>query len=53
MVELKKTWSKGSVIRFVKAMYSNVQQSSVQVNGSSSEPFKVMVGVHQGSVLSP
>ena len=52
-MELKRTWSKGSVIRLVKAMYSNVQQSSVQVNGSSSEPFKVMVGVHQGSVLSP
>ena len=30
-------------------MYSNAQ-SSVQVNGSSSEPFKVTVGVHQGSV---
>ena len=25
----------------------------IQVNGSSSEPFKVSVGVHQGSVLSP
>ena len=33
-------------------MYSNVH-SSGQVNGSSSEPFKVTVGVHQGSVLSP
>lgn len=52
-MELKRTWSKGSVIRFVKAMYSNVQQSSVQVNGSSSEPFKVTGGVHQESTLSP
>ena len=33
-------------------MHSNTQ-FSVQVNGSSSEPFKVMVGVHQGSVLLP
>ena len=36
----------------VKAMYSNAQ-SSVQVNGSSTESFKVTVGVYQGSVLSP
>ena len=41
-----------SVIRLFKAMYSNAQ-SSVQVNGSSSEPFKVSVGVHQRSALSP
>ena len=40
------------LIRLVKAMYSNAQ-SRVRVNGSSSEPFKVSVGVHQGSVLSP
>ena len=40
------------VIRLVKTMYNNAQ-SSVQVNGTSSEPFKVTVGVHQGSVLSP
>ena len=33
-------------------MHSNAQ-SSVQVNGSSSEPFKVTVSVHQGSVRSP
>ena len=33
-------------------MYSNAQ-SRVQVNGSSSEPFKVSVGVLQGSILSP
>ena len=31
-------------------MYSNTQ-SSVQVNGSSSEPFKVVIRVHQGTVL--
>ena len=40
------------VIRLVKAMYRNAQ-SSVQVNGPSSEPFKVTVGAHQGPVLSP
>ena len=40
------------VIRLVKAMYNNTH-SNVQVNGASSEPFKVTVGVHQGSVLSP
>ena len=40
------------VICLRKAMYSNTQ-SKVQVNGSSSKPFKVPVGVHQGSVLSP
>ena len=33
-------------------MYSN-GQSSAQVNGSSSEPFKVTIGLRQGSVLSP
>ena len=32
-------------------MYSNAQ-SSVQMNGSSSEPFKVSDGQPQGSVLS-
>ena len=40
------------VICLVKAIYSNAQ-SRVQVNDTSSEPFKVSVGVHQGSVLSP
>ena len=40
------------VIRLVKAMYSNAQ-SSVHMNESSSEPFKVSVGVHQGALLSP
>ena len=40
------------VICLVKAMYNN-SLSSVQVNGCYSEPFKVMVSVHQGSVLSP
>ena len=39
------------VIRLVQAMYSNAQ-SSVLVNGCHSDPFKVTVGVHQGSVLS-
>ena len=39
------------LIRLVKAMYSNAK-FSLQVNGSSSESFKVTVGVHQGSVLS-
>ena len=39
-------------IRLVKAMYNNAQ-SRIQMNGSSSEPFKVSVGVHQVSVLSP
>ena len=39
-------------IHLVKAMYSNVQ-SSVQVKGSSSEPFKITVGACQGSLLSP
>ena len=34
------------VIRLVKAMYSNASPS-VQVKGSSSEPLKVTVGVHQ------
>ena len=33
-------------------MYSNAQ-SSVHMNESSSEPFKVSVGVHQGALLSP
>ena len=37
--------------RLVKAMHSNAE-FSLQVNGSSSESFKVTVGVHQGSVLS-
>ena len=41
------------VIHLVKAMYSNAKPSSVQVNGSSSKPFKVSVSVHKGSVLSP
>ena len=40
----------------VKLMYCNVQssnaQSRVQVNGSSSEPFRVTIGVNKGSVLS-
>ena len=40
------------VICLVKAMYNN-SLSSVQVNGCYSEPFKVMVSIHQGSVLSP
>ena len=40
------------VIRLVKAIYSDAQ-SSVQVNRSCSEPFKVMVGAHQASLLSP
>ena len=40
------------VICLRKAMYSNTK-SKVQVNGSSTKPFKVPVGVHQGSVLSP
>ena len=40
------------VIRLVKAIYS-VAPSSVQVNGSCSEPFKVMVGAYQASLLSP
>ena len=40
------------VIRLVKAIYIKAQ-SSVQVNGSSSEHLKVTVGVHQGSILRP
>ena len=40
------------VIRLVKAIYS-VASSSVQVNDSCSEPFKVMVGAYQASLLSP
>ena len=39
------------LIHLVKAMYSNAK-FSLQVNGSSSESFKVTIGVHQGSVLS-
>ena len=38
--------------RLVEAMCCNAQ-SSVQLNGSSSEHFKVILGVPQGSVLSP
>ena len=52
MVELKKLAVDKWVICLVKAMYSNIE-SSVQVKGSSSELFKVTVGVHHGSVLCP
>ena len=51
-VSLRKLGVDEWIIRLIKAMYSNVQ-SSVQVNGSSSEPFKVTGGVHQESTLSP
>ena len=51
-VSLRKLGVDEWIIRLIKAMYSNVQ-SSVQVNGSSSEPFKVTGGVHQESALSP
>ena len=40
------------VICLVNPMYNN-SLSSVQVNGCYSKPSKVMVSVHQGSVLSP
>ena len=50
-MELKKAWSRPVLIHLVKAMYSNAK-FSLQVNGSSSESFKVTIGVHQGSVLS-
>ena len=39
------------LIHLVKAMYSNAK-FSLQVNGSSSESFKVTIGVHRGSVLN-
>ena len=40
------------VVRLVQAMYINAK-SRVNINGAYSEQFKVTVGVHQGSVLSP
>ena len=39
-------------VRVVQGMYTNAR-SRVRVNGQLSEEFKVEVGVHQGSVLSP
>ena len=40
------------IIQVVKAMYENAK-STVNINGTISDPFPVKVGVHQGSVLSP
>ena len=48
---LRKLGADQWLIRLVKAMYSNAK-FSLQVNGSSSESFKVTIGLHQGSVLS-
>ena len=39
-------------VRVIQGMYSNAR-SRVRVNGQLSDEFKVQVGVHQGSVLSP
>ena len=39
-------------VRAIQGMYHNAR-SRVRVNGQLSEEFKVQVGVHQGSVLSP
>ena len=40
------------IVRLVQAMYNN-SRSRVRVGSEYSEEFKVGVGVHQGSVLSP
>ena len=40
------------IVRLVEGMYSNAR-SCVRVGEGYSEEFKVKVGVHQGSVLSP
>ncbi|XP_060770545.1 uncharacterized protein LOC132881740 [Neoarius graeffei] len=40
------------IIRTVQAMYMNAK-SMVRINNSYSKEFKVKVGVHQGSVISP
>ena len=40
------------IVRLVQAMYNNAR-SRVRVGSEYSEEFKVGVGVHQGSVLSP
>ena len=39
-------------MRLVQGMYANAR-SRVRVGEGYSEEFKVKVGVHQGSVLSP
>ena len=39
-------------VRFIQGMYTDVK-SRVGVNGQYSKEFRVGVGVHQGSVLSP
>ena len=40
------------IIQIVKPMYGNAH-SKVRITNSYSNPIKVPVGVHQGSVLSP
>ena len=40
------------IVRLVQGMYANAR-SRVRVGEGYSEEFKVKVGVHQGSVLSP
>ena len=40
------------IVRLVQAMYNNAR-SRVRVGSEYSDEFKVRVGVHQGSVLSP
>ena len=40
------------IVRVIMSMYENVT-TAVKVKDSASEEFKVKVGVHQGSVLSP
>ena len=40
------------IVRVVQIMYQNAR-SRVRINNSYSDVFKVQVGVHQGSLLSP
>ena len=49
---LRKLGVKEWIVRLVQGMYANAR-SRVRVGEGYSEEFKVKVGVHQGSVLSP
>ena len=40
------------IVRFMQAMYNNTR-SRVRVNNTYRDEFRVKVGVHQGSILSP